>query len=232
MTLSRLTAASLLALAAVSASPAFAQEEVAKPLDISFSLAGVSDYRFRGVSLSNEDFAVQPGVTLTHKSGVSLGLWGSNVASNGGDDIELDATLGYTRSFGKVTAGISAVAYLYPGASGLNYGEGIATLGTSIGKASVGATFAYAPKQANIGNQDNIYGGINAALPLGESPITLNGSFGIEDGAFGNAKRDWSAGADIDIKGFIAGLKYVDTARTAGVNGAGATVVFSLSKSF
>ncbi len=55
----------LLAASAMS-TPAFAQEEEAPsgPFTLSGGIAVTSDYRFRGISLSNEKVAVQP--TLTH----------------------------------------------------------------------------------------------------------------------------------------------------------------------
>ena len=53
---------------AVSA-PAFAQEEEAEsgPITITGGITGVSDYRFRGVSLSDKDFAIR----LTKEAGVA-----------------------------------------------------------------------------------------------------------------------------------------------------------------
>jgi uncharacterized protein (TIGR02001 family) len=225
-----------LSAAALVSSPVFAQDKAEDaaapgPIAVAFSLSAVSDYRFRGVSLSSEKAALQPSITLTHDSGFSLGLWGSNIADNGGDNIEIDATLGYSKEFGSVTANAGAVAYLYPGAKNLNYGEVFGGLKTAVGPGHVGANVAYAPKQKNIGNKDNIYYGVTADLPLGELPVTLVGSFGIENGAFGNNKRDWSAGADFDIVGVTAGVRYIDTARTTAA-GSGKTIVVSLTKSF
>ena len=53
--------------------PAFAQDEAAEeaagPITLSGGVAVVSDYRFRGVSLSDKDFAVQPYLTVKHESG-------------------------------------------------------------------------------------------------------------------------------------------------------------------
>ena len=56
------------------ATPAFAQDEEAEeaegPITISGSVTLVSDYRFRGLSLSDKDFAVQPTITISHESGL------------------------------------------------------------------------------------------------------------------------------------------------------------------
>src|SRR3546814_18863316 len=60
--------------------PAFAQEEeAAGPLTLSGGIAVTSDYRFRGISLSNEKVAVQPTQTVSHESGFYAGVWGSSL---------------------------------------------------------------------------------------------------------------------------------------------------------
>jgi uncharacterized protein (TIGR02001 family) len=39
----------------------------------------VSDYRFRGISQTDKDFAVQGGLTVSHESGLYASVWGSSV---------------------------------------------------------------------------------------------------------------------------------------------------------
>lgn len=203
-----------------------------RDFEIDLSLSAATDYRFRGISLSNKDPAFQPSVTVTHKSGVYASVWGSNIADNGGDNIEVDLVGGYSGETGPVTYGINATYYLYPGASAFNYVELIGNVGTKVGPGKVGVTVGYAPKQKNLGDQDNLYLAINASVPIKGTPLSLAGSFGIEDGAFGTAKRDWSLGVNADVAGFTLGLSYVDTART-GANPLGdPTAVFSISRVF
>src|SRR3546814_13129617 len=60
--------------------PAFAQEEeAAGPLTLSGGIAVTSDYRFRGISLSNDKVAVQPTLTVSHERGFYAGVWGSTL---------------------------------------------------------------------------------------------------------------------------------------------------------
>lgn len=226
--------ASLVVPALSVATPAFAQEEEAAsgPLDIEFTLAGVSDYRFRGISLSDKDPAFQPELSISHESGLYLTLWGSNVADNGGDDIEVDVTAGWSGKAGALDLDIGAVYYLYPGASDFNYVEALASVGTGVGAGSVALNLGYVPSQNNTGNQDNVYVAVSGEYPVGETGLTLNGSFGIEDGAFADNKKDWSIGADYEVAGFTVGVKYVDTAHTFGNPLGKAGAVFSVSKSF
>lgn len=212
-------AAVSVALSALSVSaPAFAQdaeaeeEEASGPITVSGGIAVVSDYRFRGVSLSDKDFAVQPFITVSHESGFYVGVWGSNVASNPGDDVEVDLYAGFSGG-DAVTYDISATYYVYPGVSSFNYFEFTGKLGTTIGPATVGGQLSYVPSQDNTGNADSVYVATNAAIAIPNSPITLTGSVGYEDGAFGNDKVDWSLGASAEVSGFTLGLAYVDTNR-------------------
>jgi uncharacterized protein (TIGR02001 family) len=223
------------ALGSMAAVPAYAEdkaeeEEAEGPITVSGAIAVVSDYRFRGVSLSDKDFAVQPTITVSHESGLYVGAWASNIAENPGEDIELDLYAGFAGG-DAVTYDIGATYYLYPGFSDANYVEFIGKLGTTVGPATLGATLAYAPSQDGTGNTDNFYIGTNASVGIPDSPIKLNGSVGFEDGAFGDNKVDWSLGITAEVEGFTLGASYVDTnRRLGGLGKAGA--VFSISYGF
>ena len=219
--------------------PAFAQDEAAEeasgPITISGGVTGVSDYRFRGVSLSDKDFAIQPTLTVKHESGFYAGFWGSNLAENPGDDIEVDLYAGFAGG-NKLTYDIGATYYLYPGVSSLNYVELTGKLGSTIGPATVGVQLSYVPSQDNTGNNDNWYYGTNAAIALPDSPISIVGSIGIEDGSFtaGDEKVDWSLGLTANVSGFTLGASYVDTNRKSifAFEDSKAGVVFSLAYFF
>jgi uncharacterized protein (TIGR02001 family) len=228
-------AAACVALGSMSmAAPAFAQdaeeEEAEGPITVSGAIAVVSDYRFRGVSLSDKDFAVQPTITISHESGFYVGAWGSNIAENPGEDLELDLYAGFAGGEG-VTYDIGVTYYLYPGFSDANYAEFIGKLGTTVGPVTLGGIVAYAPSQDGTGNTDNFYVGSTASLGIPDSPITLNASLGFEDGAFGDNKLDWSLGIAAEVEGFTLSASYVDTNRfVGGLGKAGA--VFSISYGF
>lgn len=228
-------AAACVALSSMAAAtPAFAQdaeaEEAEGPISISGSLGVVSDYRFRGVSLSDKDFAVQPTITISHESGLYVGAWASNIANNPGDDVELDIYAGFAGG-DAVTYDIGATYYVYPGFSSANYIEFIGKTGTTVGPVTLGGILAYAPSQDGTGNQDNLYVGGTASVAIPNTPLTLNSSLGLEDGAFGDNKLDWSLGVSASVAGFTLGASYVDTNRfVGGLGKAGA--VFSVSYGF
>ena len=217
--------------------PAFAQDAASDTATKAFTISGgaavVSDYRFRGVTLDNKDFAFQPTLTVTHSSGLYAGVWASNIAPNPGDDIEVDLYGGFAGG-DAVTYDIGATYYVYPGFGSINYIEFTGKLGTTVGPAKLGAQVSYAPKQGTALAKDNLYTGLNAAVGVPNTPLTLTGSVGRENGAFGAKKIDWSLGANVVYKGFTLGAQYIDTNRNttfaAGDGKAGA--VFTLSYGF
>lgn len=218
--------------------PAFAQEafeEAAGPVTVSGGAALVSDYRFRGVSLSDKGIAIQPFLTVKHESGLYVGAWGSNIAENAGDDLELDLYAGFSGG-DKLTYDIGATYYVYPGVSSVNYVEFTGKLGSTLGPATVGVQLSYAPSQDNTGNDDNLYLGSSATIAVPNSPISIVGTLGMEDGAFtaGNDKLDWSLGLNAAVSGFTLGASYVDTNRRSifAPKDSTAALVFSVSYGF
>ena len=216
---------------------AFAQDDEGEEASGAFEVDGeigvFSDYRFRGISLSNKDPQVTAELSVSHESGLYAGVWASNVAlDDGADDIELDLYAGYAADVGSVSIDVGAVYYLYPDFSDFNYVELLASIGTSVGPGSITLGAAYAPSQENLGDEDNTYFYISGELPVGESPLSLHATFGIEDGAFADNKKDWLVGASYDLgSGFTATVDYVDTARAYSDLG-DATVVASLTFAF
>src|SRR5687767_6006170 len=75
---------------------AFAQEVETAALDLSAEVGIVSDYRFRGISLSGRDPAVQGGVMIEHQSGAYAGIWASSLdKDDAGASTELNVYAGY-----------------------------------------------------------------------------------------------------------------------------------------
>ena len=218
--------------AALPASAAQAQEKADGPWSIDAAVTVVSDYRFRGLSLSDKDPAIQPELTISHDSGLYVGFWGSTIADNGGDNIETDLSVGFAKSLGAIDFDVSAQWYFYPGASGLNYLEITTNLSTAVGPATVGLALSYAPAQANIGDEDNRYIALNASIPLGKLPLSAIASVGVEDGAFGDSKIDWSIGLAAEVEGFEFSVSYVDAARHGFDPLAEPGVVLSIKKAF
>lgn len=210
-----------------------ATEETSGVWEVDGEIGVHSDYRFRGISLSGKDPEVTAELSVAHESGLYVGVWASNVAlEDGADDVELDLYAGYATDVGNVSFDVGAVYYLYPGNSDFDYVEFLASIGTTIGDASVSVGVAYAPSQSNLGDEDNTYFYISGDYPIADTPLSLHGTFGIEDGAFGDSKKDWLVGASYDLgSGLTATVDYVDTSRAFSPLG-DATVVGRISFAF
>lgn len=242
---------SLMALALLSVSvPAFAQDaestEADPPSD--FTVTGgatvVSDYRFRGVSFSAEDFAIQGTFNVNHSSGLYVGVWGSSL-----DDTptfghtELDIYAGYTTEVASGTSiDVGLLYYYYPNGNfgPSDYFEPYASVKTTIGPVTAKLGAAYAFDQSALAG-DNIYVYTDLGVGIPDTPVSLNAHLGYSDGSLspGGNYWDWSVGADFALGGGLtAGVKYVDTDidQLTGIPAADTlydeTVVFSLGVAF
>jgi len=227
----------VIALAAgLAGAPSYAQD-VVKPFTVSGSVGLVSDYRFRGVSQSDKEMAVQGGATITHVSGFYGGFWGSNLAGwgqFGGSNMELDLIGGYKKSFGGATVDVGLTWYMYPGGSDLtDFAEPYVKVSTTAGPVNLLAGVAYAPKQKALGNfsntpqsrgqsQDNLYIWGDASAGIPGTPVTLKAHAGYSHGNPGLGPNgtsvtptgeyfDYSIGADYVLGPLILGISYVDT---------------------
>ena len=88
------TAGMLCAMGAAQAqTPGPSAADTVSPHSLTGNVALVSDYRFRGVSQSYRQPAIQGGFDYTHASGFYLGNWNSSVSSNAynnGASLEVD----------------------------------------------------------------------------------------------------------------------------------------------
>lgn len=166
--LRNLSVASALAGAAFVATPAMAQDEgaVTGPSDftVSGNVAIVTDYRFRGVSLSGGDFAIQGGIDVAHSSGFYVGTWASSLDDGGSGlgDMELDVYGGWSGDIAsnlKLDAGL--LYYIYPakdqGFGKSDYFEPYVKLSSQFGPLGATLGVAYAWDQKALGSEDNLY---------------------------------------------------------------------------
>ena len=220
-----------------SAGPAFAQD-APKPFTVSGSVGLISDYRFRGVSQSDREMAVQGGITVTHASGLYGGIWASNLAGwgqFGGANMELDLIGGYKVKLGGGALDIGLTWYMYPGgADETDFAEPYAKLSGTVGPLNLLAGVAYAPKQQALGNysntrqsrfgdkEDNLYIWGDASAGMPGTGLTVKGHLGHSNGNPGLGPNgtsvtptgeywDWLAGVDYVLGPVTLGLAYTDT---------------------
>jgi uncharacterized protein (TIGR02001 family) len=202
-------------LAAFAATPAAAQDAVEPAggdgsFDVSVTATAVSDYRFRGVSESGRDPALQGSVDATYH-GFYAGAWASSIARTADTNVELDLYAGYGGEAGPFAYEIGAIAYLYPAGDGsADVYEGTGSLSYTFGPATGRFRINYAPDQENLAG-DNLYLSVDARVGVPTTPFTLFAQFGRERGSFYGSKLDWSLGAEFTRGPFTASLAYVDT---------------------
>ncbi len=253
----RISFATIASLALVlGATPAFAQDAVdamakgaadaaaedAPTFTVSGGATVVSDYRFRGISLSGEDPTVQATATLTHKSGFYVGAWGSGLAS--GTDfgkVEVDLYAGWGGTVAGLTVDANVTQYTYPDQTGnapVDYVELLASVSKDIGpvNAKVGAGFI--PKQTGYGNSSAVYFYNDYAVGIPKTPFTLKAHVGYNKSNFNsdNEAFDYSVGVDTTWKAFTLGVSYVNTSVKPNLLkeaiGADGAVLFTLGASF
>ncbi|TDW67684.1 uncharacterized protein (TIGR02001 family) [Novosphingobium sp. PhB55] len=213
-----------------------------------FSVSGaatiISDYRFRGISLTGKDPAVQATINLSHKSGVYLGTWASSLDM--GDrygPTEVDFYGGWAGTVAAATTLDVALAYYsYPGgerpaagagAAKIEYFETTARLTHDFGPLSATVGSGYSWDQSALGG-DHLYLFGETAAPIPGTPLTLRAHGGRSKGAISpkpGGYYDWSLGADAALGPVTLGLAYVDT-DLGSASAADAAALFSLTAAF
>lgn len=219
---------------------AFAADVISIPnVTTTGSVAMTTDYRFRGISQTSNNPAVQGGLTFTHESGVFLGLWGSNVASVGkSNSAEMDAIIGYsmpltlsaslapTLEVGYIRYGYFGTGDSAPGNEQPDYNEfyGKLTFADSLIKGdSLSGAVTYANEYFN---QSDEYWNFNASYsaPIADTGFGFVGSVGYNsfknkammaqavggDGSDDNYV-DYKAGVNFGIQGVTAELAAIGT---------------------
>lgn len=215
------------------------KKDLEKPFTLSGSAAFVTDYRFRGVSQSNNSVAVQAGLTVEHQSGLYAGFWASSLAgwgTFGGPNVELDIFGGYVWDIGKSSLDTGFTVYTYPGgADTTTFVELYAKLSGELGPVGLTGAIYYAPPQTPLGNWfatpeseegskgDNIYLSGDAEIGIAGTPITAKAHLGYSNGNPGLGPNgtsiaptgsyvDWLLGFDVAVKDIVnLGFYYIDT---------------------
>lgn len=189
--------------------------------------------------------AASPALART-AAGSEVGTWASDLAgwgTFGGADLELDLLAGYKAQLSDSAAlDVGLTWYMYPGgADETNFAEAYAKLTGTVGRVTVLAGAAYAPKQQALrrryvsgadaaagiyndpGNkEDNLYLWSDVAAAIPGTPIRAKAHLGHSwgnDGLGPNAASlaptgtywDWSTGADATWRNLTLGASYVDT---------------------
>lgn len=182
--------------------------------EISGNFALTSDYRFRGVSQTDKDPALQGGFDFAHKSGFYLGTWASNVSdwANTSGSSEIDVYLGYSGSITEdIGFDVGYIAYRYPGnKANPSNNTGEYYVGLSYGPLS----YKFSKTRTDWFGVDDSKGSTYHDISAEFSPVdklTLSAHAGfqkIKGDAFDDLSfKDYSLGASYDLgDGYSVGI--------------------------
>ena len=187
-----------LAVAAAVAAPLAANAE-SSPVTGNLTIA--SDYRFRGISQTYLGPTIQGGIDYAHASGIYVGNWNSNVASQqfpGGSGIEMDFYAGWRKSFGDIGLDVGTIYYHYPRA------EWNSDTGSTTG-------------DADFDNWE-VYVGASWKWLSAKFFYALSDYFGLANEQAGSWITNKNTGAPIGGRGGSDGTWYLDLTATFPVN--------------
>lgn len=216
----KFTRASLLAIALASAAGAASAQG-----DLSANVAVTNDYVWRGISQTDNGFAVQGGLDYTN-GGFYVGTWASNVDFGSDADIEVDLYGGYR---GAITESLSfdvgVIGYVYPGEDDLNFLEVKAGLGYTVDALSAGVTAYYDPDNENT----YVEGTGTYAFTEKFKGLASVGNYSFDAGG---DYTNWSVGATYSFDLFDLTGKYTDTDIDGATDIADENFVIMVSKVF
>jgi uncharacterized protein (TIGR02001 family) len=190
-----LIAAAAMADAAPAAAPASAWTQSA-------NLAITSNYIWRGVSQTTNGIALQGGFDVAHTSGLSAGIWASNVNQLNAyaNNLELDLYANYGFKVSGVDLSVGYIAYSYQGQSDLNFEEInlAATYAGVTGKVSKGISSA----------KEYYYElGYTYSIPAVKG-LDLGLHYGWATTASNNNNEDYSVALTYPVAGFATTVAY------------------------
>ena len=214
--------------------------------EISANVALTSDYRFRGISQSNEDIAIQGGFDYAFDNGIYVGTWGSTVdfdvsSADGGfnGSLELDYYVGWGRDLGENMAiDVGYLYYDYPGDSSAGEGDYQELYGSfTVSDFTLGVAYS----DDYYGETDTFmyyYAGYSLGLGDGWALDFHAGYNDLEEGFLANDEDSYTDYSVALSKSFLAvdwSLAYVGTTLDEedawDTDWAEDTVVFTISKS-
>jgi uncharacterized protein (TIGR02001 family) len=214
------------------------------------NLGLTSDYRFRGVSQTQNAPAVQGGIDYNHKSGFYVGNWNSSVSSDlytNGSGVESDLYAGFKNKFLGFDLDVGSMNYFYPRATnGTSTNFDTNELYVAVGKGPLTAKVSNSLSNyfGTTNSKNSQYYQADIVQPLGKSKISLLAHVGRTEVNNNSSLNytDYNVGLGYNLQGWDFAVKYyindnkTSTFMTANtINGQRLykdAAVFSVSKSF
>ena len=238
--------APLLLMALGASAPALADEtDPPEALSLSGGVTVVSDYRFRGLSQSAGDPALQGSLRVDHESGFYAGLWASTLKRvPRAGNAEVDLSAGWAGDIGSgLTLDVGAVYYAYPDrhSGPTDFAEVTGALSTTLGPANARLGVSYAWDQKALGDDNlSLAADLDGGIP--NTPLSLSAHLGYSDGALSPRRLtgkgqgggiDYALGARYALSGKLTlGATYMGVEGRALRGFSGDTVVGTLALNF
>ena len=220
---------------------------------VSTNVGATSDYRFRGISQSQNAPAIQGGIDYAHSSGFYVGNWNSSVSSSmytNGAGVESDLYAGYKKDIYKgLTIDVGSYNYFYPRATVAGTGSNFDTYEAFVGLGYGPVSTKYSRTLGNgyfgtANAQGTTYMQADVNYPIPGSKISLlahAGKTNVANQSTGDY-TDYNFGLGYNLSGFDLSAKYytnsglTSAAKTADtINGQKLyknAAVFAVSKAF
>ncbi|MBA4369802.1 MAG: hypothetical protein C0403_19415 [Desulfobacterium sp.] len=209
-----------------------AEKSALDDTNFSAKLALTTDYVSRGVSISDEDPAIQGTFDYAHPAGPFIGIWGSSWDDTGySNDIELGYYAGFSNAIRSLNYSIWATYYQYPGAQDQGFefdyweftGGLYYTIEAVLLKPALSVEYYFSPEYSG---EDGLFhhasGAVDFSLPKDLTLRMLIGYKNVEgdkstgnglgmDGGDGYDYIHWKLGLSTVLKGFTLDVSYHDT---------------------
>jgi len=187
-----------------------AQEIANTGASFSANIGITNNYVWRGITQTDDDFAVQGGVDVEFDNGLSFGAWASNVDWGAGD-IELDLYGSFAIPLtDMMSANFGGIVYLYPDQpSGFdaNFFEFNGGLDFDLGPAALSTSVAFSP---DVGGDTTWYFNAGLGVPIGEY-FELFGSVGYYEWETIPDFIDYAMGVSATYENFTLSTYYAGT---------------------
>ena len=217
--------------------------------EITTNLGATSDYRYRGISQTQNAPAIQGGIDYTNKNGFYAGNWNSSVSSlvyTNGAGIETDLYAGYKKEIKGITLDVGFYNYFYPRASvnKTNYDTREVYVGAAKGPVSIKVSQSLGDYFAASNSRGSRYYQADVAYPIAGTKASILAHAGRTDVANQTVldSNDYNAGVGYNLAGFdLAARYYTNSNKTAAFQTANTVgnqklyrnaLVLSVSKTF
>jgi len=177
--------------------------------EVTGNLSLNSDYRFRGISQTMGNAAFQGGIDFTHKSGLYIGNWNSNVSGDqyaGTSGLESDLYAGFRKDIGGVTVDVGVLRYVYSGSSVFNTTE--AYVGAGVGPVNFKVSQSTTDYFGTADSKGSRYYDLNVAVPVGRFTVSAHAGYTDVAHQSANDYKDYNVGVSTEVAGLTVGAKY------------------------